>query len=125
MIFLISMILIESILLVIAIIYLLKFSKILLNFEDNFTQALDVLDESYKNINRILKRPLFYDSPEIKYVLSQIRVAHDSILVAASSIANVSEIRLLETIEKEEQIKKIKSEKPVTMAHISPIRDEQ
>ena len=82
------------------------------------------MDESYKNINRILKRPLFYDSPEIKYVLSQIRVAHDSILVAASSIANVSEVKSLEILEEEEQIKKIKSEKPVTMAHISRSRDE-
>ena len=69
--------------------YLVKFSVIILKMQDAFEETLDVLDERYRSISKILEIPLFYDSPQIRQVVSDIKVARDTILAVANRFASI------------------------------------
>lgn len=71
--------------------YLWKFSNIVLRVEDQLEVALDVLDERYQSISKVLQIPLFYDSPEIKKVVEDVKGSRDAILNVARSIAKIEE----------------------------------
>ena len=40
-----------------------------LRMEDAIEDCLDVIDNKYNSMSEILKRPLFFDSPEVKVVV--------------------------------------------------------
>ena len=61
---------------------------ILLSVEDALEESLDVLDERYSSISEILERPLFFDSPEVRRVVSDIGECRDAIIRVASSLSN-------------------------------------
>ena len=79
------------VLLVVSIYYNYKFAKIIMSFEDSITESLDKLDEKYQSISKILEIPIFYDSPQIRQVIADIKDCRDSILMIANSIAKVEE----------------------------------
>lgn len=89
--FLVSIVIIETTALIAAVFYLWKFSKIIFRVEDELESALDVLDNRYRSISKILEIPLFYDSPEIRRVVDDIKSCKDSILRIANSIAKIEE----------------------------------
>ena len=65
-----------------------KFGRIILSVQDSLEEALDVIDEKHTNIAEICKRPLFYDSKEVRDVLNDIkatRLALHSVAYALSS----------------------------------------
>ena len=68
---------------------LIRLSTTIFKFEDAITGCLDKIDLSYQKIFAILERPLFYDSPEVREVLQQIRVVNDSLLEIANGLARV------------------------------------
>ena len=68
-----------------------RFAKILLKMEDSLEEALGVLDQRERAISKILEIPLFYDSPQIRQVVDDIRVSRDSILKVAGQIASIEE----------------------------------
>ena len=45
---------------------------ILLRLQDILEESLDVIDEKHSKISEILERPLFFDSPEVRKVLSEL-----------------------------------------------------
>ena len=57
---------------ILAVYYCLKFALILLRVQDVLEESLDVIDEKYQKISEILERPLFYDSLEVRQVLTEI-----------------------------------------------------
>ena len=66
----------------------IKFGRIILSVQDSLEDALDVIDEKHTNIAEICKRPLFYDSKEVRDVLNDIkdtRAALHSVAYALSS----------------------------------------
>lgn len=65
--------------------FAIRFALIILRTQEAVEDSLDTLDETYTHISTILDRPLFYDSPEIRGVLNDIRRARTSIF----SVANV------------------------------------
>lgn len=81
----------ETIALAVACRYLWKFSKLILRVEDEIEEALDALDERYKSISKVLEIPLFYDSPEIKRVVDDVKGSREAILRVANSIAKIEE----------------------------------
>lgn len=89
--FLASIIVIETIALIASGFYLLKFSKIIFKVEDELEASLDILDERYKSISKVLEIPIFYDSPEIRKVVDDIRTCKESILRVANSVAKIEE----------------------------------
>ena len=60
---------------------------IILRVEDSVEESLDVIDERYASIDRVMQTPLFFDSPEIKRVLSDISGTKDAILEIANILS--------------------------------------
>jgi len=87
------LLLIVIVLLLISMYYNYRFAKIIMKFEDSLTESLDKLDERYQSISKILEIPLFYDSPQIRKVITDIKACRDSILEVANSIAQIEESR--------------------------------
>lgn len=78
-----------SILLGISLFYNYKFGRILIRMEDALETSLDRLDERYSSIASILEIDLFYDSPQIRQVVQDIKECQESILFVAQEIGNL------------------------------------
>lgn len=65
--------------LIVASYFAIKFGLIILAFQDSLEESLDVIDEKYASIAAICERPLFYDSPEVRQVLEDIKATRDSL----------------------------------------------
>ena len=71
--------------------YNYKFGRTLIKMEDALETSLDRLDERYESIAKVLEIPLFYDSPQIRQVISDIKMCQDSILFVANEIGRLEE----------------------------------
>jgi hypothetical protein len=60
--------------------------------EDALEQSLDRLDARYESISKVLEIPLFYDSPQIRQVVADIKECQNSILYVANEIGRLEEI---------------------------------
>ena len=83
---------IVSVLLGLSLYYNYKFGRALIRMEDALELSLDKLDEKYASISKILEIPLFYDSPQIRTVIEDIRACQESILYVAQEIGSLEEI---------------------------------
>ena len=81
-----------TVLLGISAFYNYKFGRALIRMEDALEQSLDKLDERYESISKVLEIPLFYDSPQIRQVVKDIKDCQDSILYVANEIGRLEEI---------------------------------
>ena len=81
-----------TVLLGISIYYNYKFGRSLIRMEDALEESLDRLDERYESISKVLEIPLFYDSPQIRQVVSDIKACQQSILYVANEIGRLEEI---------------------------------
>lgn len=63
-----------------------KLGRIILRIEDETENALDILDERFESISKILQIPLYYDSPEIRKILEDIEKTRAAILTIASAM---------------------------------------
>lgn len=86
----ITIIILLSLGLSVSIYYLVKFSLILLKVQDAIEESLDVIDERYQSISKILEIPLFYDSPQIRQVVNDIKITRDTLLTVANRFASVT-----------------------------------
>jgi hypothetical protein len=66
-----------------------RLGMIILNVQDSIEQSLDILDERYESMSKILEIPIFFDSVEVRQVVDDIRVSRDSILKIANSLVSV------------------------------------
>jgi len=82
---------IETISLAVLLAYLWKFSMLLLKFQEEVEKSLDLLDERYRSISKVLEIPLFFDSPEIKRVVEDVKVCRDSIVTVAQKLGRIEE----------------------------------
>ena len=81
-----------TVLLGISAFYNYKFGRALIRMEDALEQSLDKLDERYDSISKVLEIPLFYDSPQIRQVVKDIKECQESILYVANEIGRLEEI---------------------------------
>ena len=72
--------------------YNIKFGRSLIRMEDALELSLDKLDEKYESISKILEIDLFYDSPQIRQVVKDIKECQNSILYVANEIGRLEEI---------------------------------
>lgn len=75
-----------------------KHGILILKMTDAIEEVLDILDEKYEAMSKILDIPLFYDSPQVRSVVSDIRFCRDSLLKSANLLTNYQQ----EQDEKEE-----------------------
>lgn len=69
--------------------YAVKFSLIILKIEDAIEESLDIIDERYRSISKVLEIPIFYDSPQIRQVVSDIKTTRDTLLLIANKFASI------------------------------------
>lgn len=63
----------------------------ILRAQDAIEESLDILDKRYESISKILKIPLFFDSPEIKRAVEDIRRSREAILFVANQMTSIQE----------------------------------
>lgn len=85
-----SIIILLSLGLAVSTYYLAKFSLIILRVQEAIEESLDVIDERYQSISKILEIPLFYDSPQIRQVVNDIKITRDTLLKVAKRFATVT-----------------------------------
>ncbi len=59
--------------------------------EDSIEECLDILDKKYESISKILDIPIFFDSVEVRQVVSDIDSAREEVLRVANVLSGVSE----------------------------------
>jgi len=85
-----SIIILLSLGLAVSTYYLAKFSLIILRIQEAIEEFLDVIDERYQSISKILEIPIFYDSPQIRQVVNDIKITRDTLLKVAKRFATVA-----------------------------------
>tara|TARA_R100000008_G_scaffold4749_1_gene2961 strand:- start:2265 stop:2552 length:288 start_codon:yes stop_codon:yes gene_type:complete len=71
----------------------IKLGITIIRLEDTIEECLDVIDEKYDTMSDVLKRPLFYDSAEVKSVVNDISAVRDSLhSVALALTKNIENI---------------------------------
>ena len=81
-----------TVVLFISVYYNLKFGRALIRMEDALENSLDILDERYESVSKILEIDLFYDSPQIRQVINDIKACQNSIMFVANEIGKLEEI---------------------------------
>ena len=61
-----------------------KFGKTIVQIQDSLEESLDVLDQRYQSMSKILEKPVFFDSLEIRQVVDDIKLSRDSVLYVAN-----------------------------------------
>ena len=82
------LVIVETITLVVLSFFVLRLSKTIFAVEDAVEEGLDVLDKSYFSIHEITSTPVFFDNPEVRRVVVEIKAARDAILFVASKLSN-------------------------------------
>ena len=72
----------------------IKHGLLILKFVETLEETLDILDEKYNTISEVLEIPIFYDSPQIKGVLEDIRDSRDALLVVANQLGRIEEFKV-------------------------------
>lgn len=68
--------------------YLYKFALTIIEMQDVLNESLDLIDNKYRNISKILDTPIFYDSSEVKRILKELEDVKVLILYIANKLAN-------------------------------------
>ena len=69
----------------------IKHGMLILKIEDALESSLDILDERYRSISKIVETPIFFDSTEVRQVISDINKSRDAVLRVANILTDVSE----------------------------------
>ncbi len=83
---LVTLVIILSITTIVSAYFAIRFGITILNFQDAIEESLEVIDEKYKSISEICERPLFFDSPEVRRVLQDVKATRDSLITVALSL---------------------------------------
>ena len=62
---------------------LYKYSLIILKTEEAIEECLDILNERYESMSKILEKEVFFDSIEVRQVISDIKLSHNAIYSVA------------------------------------------
>ena len=68
-----------------------KHGIIILRVQDALERSLDILDSKYKNISEIAETPLFFDSTEVRQVISELIDARESVLYVANVLVEIEQ----------------------------------
>ena len=71
--------------------YNYKFARIIFRAEDAIEESLDALDERFQALSEISKRPVFFDSVEVRQVIAELNLCRDTVLTIAKKLTTVGE----------------------------------
>lgn len=75
-----------SLLFVFVLYYCIKFALVIIKIQDSLSESLDVLDQKFNNLSKILEIPIFYDSAEVKRAINEVEDAKNVILYIANRL---------------------------------------
>ena len=78
---------ISIILLAISVYYNIKFGLVIIRTIDAIEECLDELDEKFKIFAKILEKPIFFDSVEVRQVVQEIRSCQELLLIIANRLS--------------------------------------
>jgi len=78
---------ITLLLLIVSVYFNIKFGIFILSTVDAIEESLDVLDEKYRIFSKILEKPVFFDSVEIRQVIQEIKSSQDLLLEIANKLS--------------------------------------
>lgn len=87
-------IIILCILLGISIRYNIKFGLIILRVQDTIEESLDLLDIKYMSLSKILEKPIFFDSIEVRQTVDEIRSTQELLLYIANCLVDIEENKI-------------------------------
>jgi hypothetical protein len=64
-----------------------RMGNIMINVEDAMNESMDQLDVHYASLSKILEKPVFFDSIEIRQAIDDISKSRDAILYVANTLA--------------------------------------
>ena len=79
------------VLLVLSLRFNYKLGVIILDIQDAIEVSLDELDHRYASMSEVLERPVFFDSTEVRQVVSDISLCRDSILRVAANMTVIDQ----------------------------------
>ena len=80
-----------TLILSVSIYFNIKHALLIIKMQEAIEESLDILDIKYEKIDTILKTPVFFDSIEIRQVITEIRSSRDSILYLANILSAVAQ----------------------------------
>lgn len=83
-----AILVISLVLLSVSVYFNYKLGIIIINLQDEIEECLDALDEKYAIFAKILEKPVFFDSIEIRQVIQEIKNSQDLILKIANKLSN-------------------------------------
>ena len=74
--------------------YNIKFGLTILRVEDAIEESLDLLDIKYMSLSKILEKPIFFDSIEVRQTVDEIRATQELVLYIANRLAAIEENKI-------------------------------
>jgi len=74
--------------------YNIKFGLIILRVQDSIEESLDLLDIKYMSLSKILEKPIFFDSIEVRQAVDEIRATQELLLYIANRLADIEEKKI-------------------------------
>ncbi len=95
-------ILISIILNIFFVYYCIKFALIIIKMQEVLEESLDKIDSKYQRISDILEIPLFFDSPEIRRLLLEIKDIKNIILEISLKLTSFNKDKKIDIDSEEE-----------------------
>jgi len=73
-------------LLLVSIYYCIKFAMIIIRMQEVIEDSLDIIDEKYNNLSKILEIPIFYNNTEVKNAIKEVQETRDVLLYIANQL---------------------------------------
>lgn len=77
-------------LLIVSTYYCIKFAIIVVRMQNSIEYSLDVIDQKYDSLSRILEIPIFYNSEEVKRAINDLEDARNSLLIIANELTKTN-----------------------------------
>ena len=85
-----ALVVVLSIFLIFTLYFCIKFALIIIKMQNAIEYSLDVIDQKYNSLSRILEIPIFYNSEEVKRAVSDLEEARNSLLDIANELTNTN-----------------------------------
>ena len=66
--------------------FCIKFAIIIIKMQEVIEESLDIIDEKYNNLSKILEIPLFHNNTEIKNAINEVQETRDVLLYIANQL---------------------------------------
>ena len=81
--------------------FCIKFALIIINMQEVIEESLDIIDEKYSALSKILEIPIFYNNTEVKRAILELEDTKDALLYIANQLTNNNNLEEEDKFEEE------------------------